>query len=63
MTTKTHAPHKPRPAPAATALAVETVPINGIRPAAVNDEIYKHVRADDPSVVALAEPPALQENR
>ncbi len=54
MTTKTHAPHKPRPAPAATPLAVETVPINGVRPAAVNDEIYKRVRADDPSVVALA---------
>ncbi len=55
MTTKTHAPHKPRPAPAATALAVETVPINGIRPAAVNDEIYKRVRADDPAVRELAE--------
>ena len=55
MTTKTSAPRKPRPAPADAPLAVETVPIDSVRPAAVNDEIYKHVRADDPAVRELAE--------
>ena len=54
MTTKTSATRKPRPAPADAPLAVETVPIDGVRPAAVNDEIYNHVLADD-ALNALAE--------
>lgn len=54
MTTKTLAPRKLRPAPVDAPLAVETVPIDSVRPADLNNKIYKHVRADDPSVVALA---------
>ena len=54
MTTKTRAPRKPRPAPAAAPLAGVMVAIGSIRPAAVNDEIYDHVVADD-ALKALAE--------
>ena len=32
---------------------IELVPLAGLRPATVNDELYKPVRTDDPAIVAL----------
>jgi hypothetical protein len=32
---------------------IELVPLTGLRPATVNDELYKPVRTDDPAIVAL----------